>query len=344
MKHDSKKHIDRFILIVWIFLWLNFLIRYMRYASFAEAFAATSCLILCFYPFTAYLSTKLLRKAMARHSILPFLLRFFLFTLVSTVLLIICTLGMIYLENQGVFGTSRLFSTPDYMFPEFLDTFLLALIVNFGFCGLRFFEENMKLQKELAETQMQILRGQINPHFMFNVLNHIHVLMRSNVELASSLLLQYSDILRYQLYSGNSEHISIEQEVDFLRNYIEVEKLRWRDKIEVQTNWQIEDRDTKIPPLLMITFVENAFKHVSRSSSEKGGIDISLKQSGNVMRLTVENTVSAIVLPEDKKRKGTGIGLANVRKRLDILYPGKYELSIDSTDQSYRSVLMLKLR
>lgn len=117
---------------------------------------------------------------------------------------------------------------------------------------------------------MEILKIQINPHFMFNVLNHIHVLMQKDVELASSLLLQYSDILRYQLYRAKEEQVGLWQEVEFLKNYIEVEKLRWRGKLEVTTRWEITDAACPLAPLLMITFIENAFKHVSRSDTEKG--------------------------------------------------------------------------
>ena len=344
MKHGSIKYHDRFILIVWAILWLNFFVQYTLFASFSEALFASSCIVLISYPLTTYLSTTLLRKAMARRRMLPFVFRFVLISLAITILLIASSRLLIYWENHGVFGGSQLFSGRDSIPPTFLDTFLLALLVNFGFCGMRFFEENMKLQKELAETQMQILRGQINPHFMFNVLNHIHVLMQSNVELASALLLQYAEILRYQLYNGSAEQVSLEQEVDFLKNYVEVEKLRWRNKIVVRTNWQIEDHTKKIPPLLMVTFVENAFKHVSRSSNEKGSIVIVLKQTGSMLELAVENSISPSAAPGDKKRQGTGIGLANVRKRLDILYPEKYDLSIDKSEHLYKSVLILKLR
>lgn len=214
---------------------------------------------------------------------------------------------------------------------EVVNSILVSLFINFGFCGLRFFEENMKLQQELAESQMEILKIQINPHFMFNVLNHIHVLMQKDVKLASALLLQYSDILRYQLYHAKEEQVSLGQEVEFLKNYIEVEKLRWKGKLKVTTRWEITDAACLLAPLLMITFIENAFKHVARSDTEKGYVDIRLTQQENNICLKVENSKSQLV----QVNKNSGLGLNNIRKRLDILYPGRYELRMNDTDRIY---------
>lgn len=134
------------------------------------------------------------------------------------------------------------------------------------------------------------------PHFMFNVLNHIHVLMQSDVDLASSLLIKYSDILRYQLYNTKTELISIKQEVDFLINFIDVEMIRWNDNLNVTCSWKIENNEKKIVPLLLIIFIENAFKYAPHDDFEKGFINIKFIQKGETISLEVVNSKSVITL------------------------------------------------
>lgn len=168
---------------------------------------------------------------------------------------------------------------------------------------------------------------------MFNVLNHIHTLMQTDVELASSLLIKYSEILRYQLYNGDKEKVTLEQDIQFLKDFIAVEEVRWNDKLTVRCSWKVEDGTQEIPALLFITFIENAFKHVSKSGLEKGYIDIVFKQHGNVLELNVENSKSSI---RSKKTSSNGLGLKNIKERLNILYFDKHELLIDETDSVYR--------
>ncbi|MDR1201904.1 MAG: histidine kinase, partial [Tannerellaceae bacterium] len=208
-----------------------------------------------------------------------------------------------------------------------MNAYLISLTINLSFCGLRFFEQNIKLQKELAETSLQILKAQITPHFMFNVLNHVNILMRKEPDWASSILVQYTNILRYQLYSGKKDFVGIKQEIEFLKDFIDIEKIRWKNSIEVKYSWKIEDDNITIAPLLLITFVENAFKHVSRSKTEKGHVYIDLRQKSGELVLNVENSKYADDEPY-KKKEESGIGLENIRKRLDILYPNKHCLLI----------------
>lgn len=337
MKISVLKSYNHFVLLIWVMLWLNFLFQYVRYSPFLEAFSASLCITVFAYPPTTWLSTTLLRRAMAERKMGIFLIQFFLLSVLITGWLLLCVQIFMYLEKNGTFQGSTLFSELASPVKEILNTFLVSLFINFGFCGLRFYEESIRLQKELTDSQMEILKGQINPHFMFNVLNHIHVLMQKDVSLASSLLLQYSDILRYQLYNGKQEEVTVNQEVEFLKNYIEVEKLRWKGKLEVITRWEIANGGCQLPPLLLITFVENAFKHVSRTDSERGYVTIRLKQEGDMLRLQVENSKSKI-----KDQPGTGIGLDNIRRRLDILFPGSYELNIGDKESIFEVELVIR--
>jgi len=246
-----------------------------------------------------------------------------------------------YLENMGVFPKSLIFEGESSYLGDFVGPFFAVLMINFGFCGMRFFEENLKMQKTIIESQLQILQAQINPHFMFNVLNHVNVLIKKEPALASALLIQYTEILRYQLYTAKKDYVSIGQEVEFLKNFIEIEKVRWKNNLDVECSWKMDDEDYHIPPLLLITFIENAFKHVSRSKKQKGCVKIELKQDKEGVTLYVENSKFADGYQKDKL-EDSGIGLTNIRKRLDILLPDKNSIVINDNETMYSTTLLIK--
>lgn len=273
---------------------------------------------------------------------LKFVFQFFSTCLVFSLFIPLFSFLFYHLEQIGVFPDSKFFETGQVLLYDYVSAFLVSLVLNFGFCGLRFFEISLKLQDELAESRFQILQAQINPHFMFNVLNHVNILIRKEPDLASSVLVQYTNILRYQLYNGKKEYVSIKQEVDFLKDFIEVEKIRWKNNLDVKCSWNVEDDNINISPLLLITFVENAFKHVFRSKTEKGYVHIDLIQKNGELEFSVENSK----YPEGvlfNKEEVSGIGLENIKKRLDILYPKKYHLHISETDTIYSTILSIKL-
>ena len=342
MKYNYIKNYDRFVLLIWVFMFGVFWFQYSETMNALEAFLLAACVILTAYPFTTYLSKRLLKKAMESKNIFRFVIQFFAVLLIYSVLILLIFALFRHLENIGVFSPSEFTKMWNGSGYEFLNTFFVSLIVNLCFCGLRFFEQNIRLQKELTESSHQILKAQINPHFMFNVLNHVNVLIRKEPDLASSLLVQYTNILRYQLYNGEKEVVSIKQETEFLKDFIEIEKVRWKNNLEVKCSWDIEDDNTTLSPLLLITFVENAFKHVSRSKTEKGYVRIDLKQRNGELTLFIENSKYADI-PTIEKKEASGIGLENIKKRLEILYPNRYDLRINATDTTYSTSLSIKL-
>ncbi len=342
MKNYYFKKYDRFVNLVWVGVWIGvgsiFFIQFSSQIDFVPATVAAVSMILLIYPFTTYLSKHLLTRAIRKREIGRFVVYFILFSAVMSFFLAVVVQTYYYLERSGIIAGSGLPDTADTFYQTLTSASLIAVFINFGFCGLRFYEENLKLQKILIDSQLEILHAQINPHFMFNVLNHIHVLMQKDVDMASELLLNYSDILRYQLYSGKKEYVRLEDEINFLRNYIDIEKVRWEGKLNVTTSWVIANGNQLISPLLFITFIENAFKHVSRSTSEKGYIKIIFRQEKDNVKLWVENSVSSL---KKEKKEDAGIGLENIRQRLNILYPGKYNLTIDEKEHIYKSELTI---
>lgn len=337
MKKYFFKDYDRFIVAIWVAIGIVFFIQMAFKSTFIEALLFPIGLVAMSYPLTTYLSTTLLQRAMKKGKMGLFAFQFIVITVILSVLVSCYILLLDYLVQKEVLSS---FFVLNSIVSESVGALVAMTLVNFGFCGLRFFELNLKLQKELLESQLQILQAQINPHFMFNVLNHVHVLIRKEPDLADSLLLQYTDILRYQLYSSKKDHITIEQEVQFLKNFINVEKVRWKNKLDIHCTWSIENSNMEFPPLLLITFIENAFKHVSRSDKEKGYVNVDLEQKGKMVSLRVKNSNSE---PESSDKEDSGIGLINIRKRLDIILPDKYSLEITQDDNMYLTKLIINI-
>lgn len=340
-------HLEKFniyVIGVWICIWCVLAIQFSFNTSRQEAVSFSLAAILSFYPLTTYLSTHLLKKAIVKRKIFRFCIQFLLISLLMIAIVIGLYMLFSYLEKIGVFSRSALFNTDSSAdMPNAAGAFAAVVLINFGFCGLRFFEENLKLHKVLIDSQLQILKAQINPHFMFNVLNHVNVLIKKEPDLASALLVQYTGILRYQLYSGERDLISLRQEVGFLKDFIEIEKIRWKNSLDVQCTWKIEDEEVLFPPLLIITLIENAFKHVSRSKAEKGYVIISLKQQNKEIQIYIENSKFADEQPDKTPGNGSGLGLENIKRRLEILYPGKYNLKINQAETVYSTTLKIQL-
>lgn len=341
MKFDHIKNLDQFVNLTWGFIFTVYWVQFMEAMGIYESFAFALTVVVVAYPFTNYLSKSLLRKAMNDKNMLKFVVQFFVLSLSYAICIPFIIILFNQLEHIGIFSPSEFMQKWNIGEYQFLNIILTSLVINLSFCGIRFFEQNIRLQKELADSSLQILQAQINPHFMFNVLNHINILIRKEPELASSVLVQYTNILRYQLYNGQKETVSIRQEIDFLEDFIKIEKMRWKNTLDVQCSWDVEDDSITFPPLLLITFIENAFKHVSRSKTEKGYVHITLKQLGRNLTLTVENSKYADQ-PKIKKDE-SGIGLENIKKRLNILYANKYNLQINDSDTSYSTILNLKM-
>ena len=335
------KYKNRFVASVWILMLAVFWVQYMESMNKLEAFLLAAGIVGLAYPLTTYLSKRLLRRAMENRNMIKFSIQFLAITLIYafSIPLIIRLLSL--LETFEIFPISEFMTRWNSSGHEYLNTLLTSLVINLSFCGLSFFEQNLRLQKELADSSLQILQAQINPHFMFNVLNHVNVLIRKEPDLASAVLVQYTNILRYQLYNGKKEAVSIRQEIEFLKDFIEIESMRWKNTLDVKCNWDIEDETLTFPPLLLITFVENAFKHVSRSKTDKGYVHINMTEKGKTLILTVEN--SKYISDSPSKKEESGIGLENVKKRLSILYSNKYDLLIKDSEVSYLVTLTLKL-
>jgi sensor histidine kinase YesM len=201
---------------------------------------------------------------------------------------------------------------------------------------------NQRLEKEHTENELRFLKSQLNPHFLFNAINSIYVLIRKDPALAEHTLARFSDMLRYQLYDCATDFIPIEKELTYLENYIRLEQLRKGYMLNLDYEAQETVRDFSIAPLLLIPLVENAFKFVSSYTHRENQVRFRLRFDHSQFQLEITNTVDE---PDITKAPGSpgGVGLENVRRRLELLYPGRHALDIAPGKESYTVSLKLQV-
>ena len=201
--------------------------------------------------------------------------------------------------------------------------------------------ERKDLEHRRSEAELQNLRQQLNPHFLFNTLNNIYSLIQIDPPRAQSAVHDLSHLLRYVLYGGSREEVPLQDEVDFIREYIALMRIRLPRHVEVSVELPDSVPGLRIAPLLFIPLVENAFKHgVCNDRPSFVRIKIT-EEKGKVECWTVN---SSFPKSQDSDRSGSGIGLANLGRRLELLYPGKYELRSGQEGDEYRAVLSIDLR
>ena len=196
-----------------------------------------------------------------------------------------------------------------------------------------------QIEKHALERQLQYLKYQVNPHFFMNTLNNIHALVDIDPERAKASIVELSKLMRYVLYEGNNKLTSLSREVQFLRNYVQLMSMRYTGNVSISLDVPEVLPDSMLPPLLLVIFVENAFKH-GISYRTKSFVEISLQPHGDRLLFSCRNSRPEI--KHDENMKG-GVGLSNVRRRLDLLFPDDYTLDIKETDDTYTVKLEIPL-
>ena len=193
--------------------------------------------------------------------------------------------------------------------------------------------QNLKAEK--SKTELSLLRAQINPHFFFNTLNNLYALTIKNSKQAPDVILKLSDMMRYTIYEGEKETVQIGDEIDYLNNYIELHKIRYKKTVDISFDHDI-DSSLSIAPLLYIILLENAFKHGIDSLTENAFIHINLYEDDDFIYFKIENNFDPKEISEVK-----GIGLTNLKRRLALIYPKKHELTVDKTFNIYNVILKI---
>ena len=195
----------------------------------------------------------------------------------------------------------------------------------------------IRLEKENLEQQLEYLKYQINPHFFMNTLNNIHALVDIDAEKAKSTILELSKMMRFVLYEGDKKGVPLTREFDFIRNYVTLMRLRYTDKVKITVDLPTQAPDRQIPPLMLITFIENAFKH-GISYQHESFIDVKVGIEGTKLRFTCRNSKA----DKPNQEKG-GVGLTNVKQRLNLLYDNNFTLNIQDEPDIYNVELLIPL-
>jgi two-component system, LytTR family, sensor kinase len=318
---------------VWYFL------RYEDYSTQGRAFTVTlikvADLALMIYITNYLLIPQLLYKK-----------RYVLFALAFIALIITSSIFKMYIIGQ-VINSPALLSLSGNIKARVYDNVIPHFFLVLSGAAFKLMLDYTSMQKhmvemakEKAEAELNFLKLQINPHFLFNSLNSVYFLIEKNNTGAREALHKFSEMLRYQLYEMNGATIPIEKEIRYLKDYVDLQKLRKDENYEVTFTCDPGVKGFSIEPLLLIPFVENAFKHISHQKNERNFIAIDLSMTKDTFHFAVENSKEAI---DKYTRERNGIGLANVKRRLELLYAQKHELHIKDENSIYRVDLKIKI-
>lgn len=199
-------------------------------------------------------------------------------------------------------------------------------------------KERKEMEKQQLISELSFLKSQVNPHFLFNSLNGIYALAIKKSDKTPDAVLQLSDLMRHMLYESEKEEVALEKEVEYLQNYIQLQKLRLPGEAQVTFDVEGDISGKNIAPMLFIPFIENGFKH--GVDADGVAIQIKMKVEGNALTFDMMNSISKAA----SKDPVSGIGLTNVRKRLDLLYAGNYYLNYRESNGRFIVHLQLKLK
>ena len=218
------------------------------------------------------------------------------------------------------------------------DIYLYVLVI-FGALALKIRNQWEKVRAEKLNAEISYLRLQMNPHFLFNALNNIYALAMEKSDYTPEAIVKLSGIMRYIMAEANKENVSLEKEINYIKDYIDLQKLRFGEEVRVKTSFQGNFAKKKITPLLLITFIENAFKY-GVNVEDVSEISVEVILEDELLKMNVKNIIVQNNLPPIQKN---GIGLENTLQRLELLYPNKHKLSIDNDGKIFWVNLEIEL-
>lgn len=201
--------------------------------------------------------------------------------------------------------------------------------------------EKRELENRNMQTELNFLKSQINPHFLFNTLNSLYALTLKKDDKAPDVVVKLSEMMRYMLYECNEKYVPLEKELNYLHNYIDLEQLRQPDRVQIKMTVKGDPSDLEIAPLILISFLENAFKHGVSRSIGKAHVNVCIAIKDKNLNLEIEN--SKPKQKTDQLKEPGGIGLQNTKKRLDLIYGGRHVLIIEENSEIFTVDLSINL-
>jgi two-component system, LytTR family, sensor kinase len=239
-----------------------------------------------------------------------------------------------HLAPSPVFELRRAF----WVFINFVFSSGIVLAIKSVRSDLKNKEKEKELIKEKLSTELKLLRNQINPHFLFNSLNNIYALSRKKSDEAPEAIMKLSDLLSFMLYESGKETITIKEEMNFLRDYIELQRIRYSDKLTLQITENIDNENEPISPLLFIPLIENAFKHGVEENTENSFINIEINLNNRKLRFEIENNFEG----KNHNKDNVAIGLVNIKRQLELLY-SEHSFEVIKTESTFKVLIIINL-
>lgn len=217
--------------------------------------------------------------------------------------------------------------------------FLIGMTVVIRWAGSE--KRLQQMAREKVETELKYLRNQVNPHFFFNTLNNLYGLAQEKSDKTPEVVLKLSELMSYMLYETNKPLIQLGREIDYIRNYISLEEQRYEDRFNCNLSIKGKVNEVKVPPMLVLPFIENAFKHGINKESTGAWMNIDLKVEEDKLYFNVENSLA---VQEVDQTKNGGLGIKNVERRLELLYPNGHTLEYGAEADRYRIALVIELK
>lgn len=340
-----------FVFVAELRLIQHFLFWLLSFRILLGVFANSNDFLLIDFIYTGvFISTILIPVYLNLRLLIPKLLsikKYFLFVISFSVVL---ALSVIF--NHLVFSKLIDYIFPEYYFISYYDLidiakFILVFMALTSLLKLSkswfFLNETKKrltqVETEKYRNELLALRSQINPHFMFNSLNNIYSLILSKSDKAPDAVIKLGNIMRYVIYDGSKDRVVLKNEIKILQEYIDLQNLRTK-KSEISFSFEIQNTEAKVAPLIFLPIVENGFKHGIKGDVENTYLNIVLKEADNVVTFKTENNKGIGEKIDNNQNKG--IGIENVKRRLELIYPGNHEFHI--FDEEDRFIVEIKIR
>lgn len=350
MNKTIQKRWLRHVVFWGILLFCYTLVMKDGYSSIYESFYRNFILLLpqviASYYLIYFLNPRFLYKKKYMLFAVLFIIGTYVFSILARVL-VIYVVEELYREPPFIQETffeistdlKRLYS--EFFYKVYLPVFLFA---SAKLIKERFEEKNRSelLKKEKAIAELNFMKAQIHPHFLFNTLNNLYVLTLKKSDQASDVVLKLSEMLDYMLYKCNGNSVTIDEEIQLIQNYIDLEELRYGDRLELVFNKNIDDSQTQIAPLILVSFIENAFKHGASGTVAIPKIKIEISVKNKQLLFSILNTKPSLVQKDFTNFK-KGIGLVNTNSQLQLLYPNKHSMEVIEDSNSYFVKLQINL-
>jgi two-component system, LytTR family, sensor kinase len=329
-----------------VLFWVFHLVFYaILWGSFADNYQQT------FLEESIYLPVKIAFTYFTLYYLLPsFLLpgkyvSFFVWLLISSFVAGILQRYIAFNIDYPIYYPEALSDSFFYL-PKIMKMFVSIYPVTFFAVAiklLKYWYANQHAQQVLTQeklrAELNFLKTQIHPHFLFNTLNNLYALTLKKSDRAPETVLKLSELINYMLYECTSDEVQLAKEIKFIRNYIDIEKMRYGDKLDVDLRVSGEVNERKIAPLILLPFVENCFKHGASEELQQSWVKITVDLQPRITIVKVENNKST----ENGHSKKEGIGIQNVKRRLDLLYPGQHEIKIISGEETFLVILTIQV-